>query len=78
VATVFLKDIGTYATLKEAIHESYKIIQNALATTGLAWMALDTTVWIEDVNKTSYYNFYEWRDLACDKGWLVDGKWIDN
>jgi hypothetical protein len=81
-ATVFLEEIGRFSTMKEAAHASFKIIDERLKSNQpLSWMALDTTIWIENVSRTSVrniYNFYEWRDMACENGWIVDGKWIDN
>lgn len=68
-----LKELGTFETL----HEAFKVIYDAIKKEKvLLWQMLETTIWIEH-GTPEPYSFYEARDLMCQAGYLVDGKWIE-
>lgn len=70
-----LKNLGEFPTLSLAFKAIYDAIKKEEVR--LTWQVLETTIWIEQDESPVSYSFYEARDIMCDNGYLVDGKWVD-
>ena len=76
-AVYSLKEIGSFETFKEAFKALYDIVQAELGKVTLSWQILEAATWIENTSQMINLPvlFFDARDIACDKGWLVNGKW---
>ena len=74
--TFALQPIGDYVDLKKAIKALWDKVKDEIQT-GLALQVLETACWIEMPTKTPMY-FYDAVDYAHDKGWAVDGEWVED
>jgi len=72
VANREMKELGVFKTFKEAFKCIYDSLINDMPTI----MILEQTVNITTKDRKCYYGFYDSRDIACDAGWLVDGRWV--
>lgn len=69
-----LKSLGLFSTFVEAFKAIYVETKKSPS---IDWQILETTVWI--INKkgsNSPIFFYDARDIMCEMGYLVDGKWV--
>lgn len=65
-----LHDHGSFETFEDAFKRLFALIKDE---DELVWQLLETACWIENT-KGQAIPFYDARDLAYDKGLLVDGK----
>lgn len=75
-AVFALKELGEFGTFPEAFKAIYDEIKKQKTITVIV---LETATWIirSGSNKVSIL-FNEARDLMCDEGYLVDGKFVEN
>lgn len=66
----------TRHSFKEAAKDMMEYVRNLLAGEGVSFQVLETGLWIVQPTRQPLY-FYEVRDIACEAGWLVNGKWVD-
>ena len=76
-AVFLLNPIGEFLTFKDAFKALYDVICEGIVKQILTWQTLETTTWIEP-KEESPISFYAARDIMCEMGYLVDGKWVDN
>jgi hypothetical protein len=71
-----LKILIEDVSFKQAFKAIYDEIQKEIEEGQLTYQSL-TCCWIKDKNSDLPIMFYDARDIACKKGYLIDGKWAD-
>ena len=72
-----MKEIGEFSTAPEAFKAIYDAIHEEMKTGPLSVLLLETATWIVAEGSGNHIYFNEARDMMCDLGYLVNGKWID-
>lgn len=61
------------ASFKEAWKAMYEYVKKGLDSNSMPWQLLETGIWIVQPSGAPIM-FYDARDMACNAGWLVNGK----
>jgi hypothetical protein len=70
-----LKSLGLFSTFAEAFKAIYDEIKKSSV---ISWQILEIATWITNEDSGGApISFYDARDIMCEIGYLVDGKWVE-